>query len=188
MLVGVEPFVNRLKELGFESLNESGDYYGYSLALGSADVSLYELVNAYRTLANDGKWSELRLTFDMNTNEKQALEKDATFIISDILSDRESRSATFGFENPLSTRFWTAVKTGTSKDMRDNWGIGYSQKYTVGVWVGNFNGEPMHDVSGGTGAAPVGAEVMQYLHRGAAERVPVAPTGVVARVVRFERA
>lgn len=186
MLVGVEPFVNRLKELGFESLNESGDYYGYSLALGSADVSLYELVNTYRTLANDGKWSELRLTFDKNTNEKQVLEKDATFIISDILSDRESRSATFGFENPLSTRFWTAVKTGTSKDMRDNWCIGYSQKYTVGVWVGNFTGEPMWNVTGITGAAPIWLELMNYLHRSYPSIPPQPPLGVVTRKIEFD--
>lgn len=186
MLIGTEPFVKRLKELGFENLKESGDYYGFSLALGSADVSLYELINGYRTLANDGKWSELRLTFDMNTNEKQLLEKDATFIISDILSDRESRSATFGFENPLSTRHWTAVKTGTSKDMRDNWCIGYSQKYTVGVWVGNFTGEPMWNVTGITGAAPVWLEVMNYLHRNYPGIPPQPPLGVVTKRIEFD--
>jgi len=93
--------------------------------LGSADVNLYELVNGYRALANNGIWSELKLSLEKNTNDRRVLEKDATFIISDILSDRESRSVTFGFENPLSTRYWTAVKTGTSKDMRDNWCIGY---------------------------------------------------------------
>ena len=88
----------------------------------------------------------------------------------DILADRESRSATFGLENPLATRFWSAVKTGTSKDMRDNWCVGFSRRYTVGVWVGNFSGEPMRDVSGVTGAAPVWLEVMAWLHRRGAER------------------
>ncbi len=186
MLIGTEPFVKRLKELGFENLKESGDYYGFSLALGSADVSLYELVNGYRTLANNGKWSDLRLSFDMNTNEKQVLEKEAVFIISDILSDRESRSATFGFENPLSTRFWTSVKTGTSKDMRDNWCIGYSQKYTVGVWVGNFTGEPMWDVTGITGAAPVWLELMNYLHRNTPSLPPQPPQRVVKNRIEFD--
>ncbi len=47
------------------------------------------------------------------------------------------------------------MKTGTSKDMRDNWCIGFTDRYTVGVWVGNASGEPMHDVSGVSGAAPV---------------------------------
>jgi penicillin-binding protein 1C len=166
-LVGIEPFLNKLRQLGMKGLNESGDYYGPSLALGSADVSLWELTNAYRTLANEGTWDELRLVFEKNgsVQKKQVFSKEASFLISDILSDREARSFTFGLENPLSTRFWTAVKTGTSKDMRDNWCIGYSRKYTVGIWIGNFSGEPMWNVSGVTGAAPIWIEVMNFLHR-----------------------
>ena len=167
-LVGVEAFLNKMRQLGIKGLNESGDFYGPSLALGSADVSLWELTNAYRTLANGGTWSELRLTPEENrsSEKKQVFSKEASFLISDILSDREARSVTFGLENSLSTRFWTAVKTGTSKDMRDNWCIGYSRKYTVGVWIGNFSGEPMWNVSGVTGAAPIWVEVMSFLHRG----------------------
>ena len=166
-LVGVEPFLKKLRQLGIKGLNESGDFYGPSLALGSADVSLWELTNAYRTLANEGARCELRLVpgEDRLGQTKQVLSKEASFLISDILSDREARSFTFGLENSLSTRFWTAVKTGTSKDMRDNWCIGYSRKYTVGVWAGNFSGEPMWNVSGVTGAAPIWIEVMNFLHR-----------------------
>jgi penicillin-binding protein 1C len=109
----------------------------------------------------------------------------AAGIVSGILSDREARSATFGLENPLATRFWTAVKTGTSKDMRDNWCVGYSERYTVGVWVGNFPGEPMWNVSGMAGAAPVWLDIMNHLHRRAAPRAPRAPAGIVARQVNF---
>jgi penicillin-binding protein 1C len=186
MLVGIEPFVQRLKELGFESLNDLADYYGFSIALGSADISLFELVNAYRTLANDGRWNKLRLSFDKKENERQVLDMGAVFIISNILSDREARSATFGFENPLSTRYWTAVKTGTSKDMRDNWCIGYSQKYTVGVWVGNFTGEPMWNVTGITGAAPIWLEIMNYLHRNGFSIPPEPPPGVSKKRIEFQ--
>ena len=81
--------------------------------------------------------------------------EDVSFIIADILSDPAARTLTFGVDNHLNTPFWSAVKTGTSKDMRDNWCIGFSSKYTVAVWVGNFEGDSMHDVSGVTGAAPV---------------------------------
>ena len=166
-LVGLEDFLNRLRALGFRDLNEAGDFYGPALALGSADVSLLELVNAYRTLANGGEWSELRSACNggLNPLRKRVFSLEGAFLISDILSDREARSPTFGLENPLSTRYWAAVKTGTSKDMRDNWCIGYSDKYTVGVWVGNFTGEPMWNVSGISGAAPVWVEVMNLLHR-----------------------
>ena len=183
-LVGIEPFLNKLRQLGIKGLNESGDFYGPSLALGSADVSLWELTNAYRSLANEGVWSELRLIPQENHSgqKKQVFSKEASFLISDILSDREARSVTFGLENPLSTRFWTAVKTGTSKDMRDNWCIGYSRKYTVGVWTGNFSGEPMWNVSGVTGAAPIWIEVMNFLHR----NDPSIKKEILPRLVRRE--
>lgn len=94
---------------------------------------------------------------------------------------------TFGLENLLSTRFWTAVKTGTSKDMRDNWCIGFSSRYTVGVWVGNFSGEPMRDVSGISGAAPIWLEIMNFLHASSPSKAPKTPAGVVKARVDFER-
>lgn len=188
-LVGVETFVEQLRRLGFEGLTESGDYYGPSLALGSADVSLWELVNAYRTVANGGVWNPLRMTLeeDRKSPGRRLYSEQAAFLVSSILADRESRSVTFGLENPLSTRFWSAVKTGTSKEMRDNWCVGYSRRFTVGVWVGNFSGEPMRDVSGVTGAAPVWLEVMAWLHRATASPPPPPPSGVVARAVGFPR-
>jgi penicillin-binding protein 1C len=164
-MVGVESFADRLRRLGFSGLVEEGDYYGAALALGSADVTLWQLVNAYRTLANGGRYSDLRLTNDADTNmSTQVYSPEASFVISDILSDRTSRSTTFGLENSLATRYWSAVKTGTSKDMRDNWCVGYTDKFTVGVWVGNSSGAPMRDVTGITGAAPTWLSVMNYLH------------------------
>ncbi len=188
-LVGIEPFLNKLRQLGIKGLHESGDFYGPSLALGSVDVSLWELTNAYRCLANEGQWSGLRLTpgEDGSVQKKRVFSKEATFLISDILSDREARSATFGLENPLSTRFWTAVKTGTSKDMRDNWCIGYSRRYTVGVWTGNFSGEPMWNVSGVTGAAPIWAEMMDLLHRDASRTKREALPGMVRKKIEFSQ-
>jgi penicillin-binding protein 1C len=175
--------------LGIKGLHESGDFYGPSLALGSADVNLWELTNAYRCLANDGQWSGLRLTpGEVGSAQKNRIfSKEATFLISDILSDREARSATFGLENPLSTRFWTAVKTGTSKDMRDNWCIGYSRKYTVGVWTGNFSGDPMWNVTGVTGAAPIWTEMMDFLHRDLPSIKREALSGLVRKKIEFSR-
>ncbi|MBI4537690.1 MAG: penicillin-binding protein 1C [candidate division NC10 bacterium] len=186
-LLGPEIFTNHLQLLGFAGLAEAGDYYGPALALGSADVTLWELVNAYRTLANAGRWTPLRLTPGRETSaaSRRVYTPETAFLISDILSDRESRSGTFGLENPLATPFWTAVKTGTSKDMRDNWCVGFSSRYTVGVWVGNFSGAPMRDVSGVTGAAPVWSELMAWLHRSTRSAPPRPPAGLVARRVNF---
>ncbi len=176
-MTGIEAFLAKLRDLGVRNISESGSYYGPSLALGSMDVTLWELTGAYRCLACSGMWSELRLSPQAKSPQaKRIYSAESAFLISDILSDREARSATFGLENPISTRFAAAVKTGTSKDMRDNWCVGYSGRYTVGVWVGNFSGEPMQDVSGITGAAPVWLEIMNHLHcKDIIARLPQAP-------------
>jgi len=182
-LVGTASFVKKLKDFGFSNLAEP-EQYGPSLALGTADISLWEMVNAYRTLANRGVWTQLRLSTGKRIQGKhEALSAASAFIVSDILSDREARSATFSLESPLATRFWTAAKTGTSKDMRDNWCIGYSDRYTVGVWVGNFSGAPMWNVSGVSGAAPVWLEIMNYLHRDRSSKRPETPAGVIVAAV-----
>lgn len=177
-LVGNENFLGKLRELGFAGLKEDGEFYGPALALGSADVSLWNMVNAYRALANGGVWSISGFEPAHKRHERRVFSAESAFLAGNILSDRESRSLTFGFEGPLATRFWTAVKTGTSKDMHDNWCIGYSSRYTVGVWIGNFAGAPMWNVSGTSGAAPVWLEVMNWLHRGEPSFAPAAPTGV----------
>jgi penicillin-binding protein 1C len=182
-LVGVETLVENLHRLGFKDM-KTPEFYGLSLALGSADIALWDLVNAYRAIANSGNWSPLRLTSGKSEGlGHQVISPEAAFLVSDILSDRESRSLTFDLESPLSTRFWTAVKTGTSKDMRDNWCVGFSDRYTVGVWAGNFSGDPMWNVSGITGAAPVWIEIMNQLHSRESSRRPQAPPGLIRRFV-----
>ena len=187
VLVGVADFAEHLHKLGFTSISREPEFYGYSLALGSADITLYELVNAYRTLANKGRFSNMRITSEKTSVfTKNILDEKGVFLVSHILSDRQARSTTFGLENPLSTRYWTAVKTGTSKDMRDNWCVGYSDTYTVGVWVGNFSGEPMRNVTGITGAAPVWLDIMNYLHRGMTSRPPQTPAGIVSTQLTFQ--
>jgi penicillin-binding protein 1C len=178
-LVGVPPLVGRLRRLGVAGL-ERADLYGPSLALGAADVSLLELVSAYRALARGGVAGGLRVRADEATGEdERVLSPEAAFLVADVLSDRGSRSLTFGLESALATRYWSAVKTGTSKDMRDNWCIGFSRRYTVGVWVGNGSGEPMWDVSGMDGAAPVWVELMDALHAGDPGAPPEPPPGLV---------
>jgi len=184
-LVGGESFLVKLRELGLRGLKESGDFYGPSLALGTADVSLLDLVRAYMTLANGGVQQDLRLSFSAEAGRRTArvFSEEAAFLVSDILSDREARSFTFGLENPLATRSWSAVKTGTSKDMRDNWCVGYSSRFTVGVWVGNFSGQPMWEVSGITGAAQVWTEIMNRLHADGQSLRPDPPPGIARKEI-----
>ena len=184
-MVSPDAFHKQLRAVGLP-LKESGDYYGYSLALGSAEVSLHHLTNAYRSLANMGRYSPTSMTTASRLKPTLALDPKAAFIATDILSDPLARARTFGTDSVLATRFWTAVKTGTSKDMRDNWAIGFSQAYTVGVWVGNASGAPMWDVSGTTGAAPVWAAVMNFLHKTEPSQAPPAPQGLVRAAVQFD--
>jgi len=177
LLTGIEPFHQRLLQLGLP-LGQDADFYGYALALGAPEVSLWSLVNGYRTLANGGRFGPAILLPGQGRPPRKVIDPAAAFIVSDILADRAARSVTFGLENPLATPFWSAVKTGTSKDMRDNWCVGFSQRHTVGVWVGNFDGRPMRGVSGVTGAAPVWLELMQAL-QSLPQTVPAPPSGVV---------
>ena len=110
----------------------------------------------------------------------------AAHLVTDILADNSARALSFGLHSALATRGFAAVKTGTSKDMRDNWCIGYTDRYTVGVWVGNASGSPMHDVSGVAGAAPVWASLVEALHRERPSRAPAVPAGVRSQRIHFE--
>lgn len=225
-MLDIEAFRDTLVALGLP-LTETGDYYGYSLALGSADVTLLSLTNAYRALANLGWYSPIRWIPEevfsqqrklfvelpvnhnkQNTQEERGYRNDdnhqavrdslktqevpkrvfdqaSSWIVGDILSDRYARVPTFGADSALSTPFWTAVKTGTSKDMRDNWTIGWSSQYTVGVWVGNSAGDSMRNISGVSGAAPIWHDVMAYLHNNRPSTQPARPDGVVEQNIKY---
>lgn len=186
-IVSPQRLRDRLVDLGVTSLIHDGDYYGYSLALGAAEVRLIEITNAYRALANQGLYSQVRWTISQARNMPiRKLDASSSFIIADILSDRTARARTFGLESVLATPYWSAVKTGTSKDMRDNWTIGFSQQYTVGVWVGNTNGEPMWDVSGMHGAAPIWQAILSYLHQDRVATLPIPPRGVIRHQVQYD--
>jgi penicillin-binding protein 1C len=188
-LVGLDRFHDTLLALRFDTLTQPDDYYGSALALGGAEVTLLALTNAYRALANGGVAGGTRLRVDAQPAEaRRVYGRAASFIVTDILADRGARATTFGLDNPLATRVWSAAKTGTSKDMRDNWCIGYTSRYTIGVWVGNFSGAPMRDVSGVSGAAPIWRDLVHWLHREETSARPAVPDGVAQRAVTFEPA
>lgn len=179
--VGLTPFHDLLGQAGFSGL-QPADVYGYALALGVASNSLWELTNAYRMLANGGRMGAATLALRPGGAPSDSiLSSGAAYLVGDMLSDRSARALTFGLENVLATPFWSAVKTGTSRDMTDNWCVGYSRDVTVGVWVGNFSGEPMRQVTGIEGAGPIWSEVMRLAHAryGRTNSPPHPPPGVV---------
>jgi penicillin-binding protein 1C len=186
LLAGTEAFRDRLWDAGYRGLTEDGDYYGFSLALGSAEVTLMQQAAAYRTFAMGGMWSPLRMRKeDPREAPRRVFSPQAAWIISDILSDPAARASSFGLDNALKLPFWSAAKTGTSKAMRDNWCIGFSDRYTVAVWVGNLEGDSMKAVSGTSGAAPIWRDVMLGLHQDRPGKAPPMPAGVERRPISF---
>ena len=164
--VGVETLLFKLRELGLTDLKETPEHYGLGLTLGDGSASLWQLVEAYRTLARQGQHSSLTLLHGKSAVSKEILDPRVAALITDVLSDRQARIPSFGTPNVLEFPFPVAVKTGTSKGYRDNWCVGYTPKYVVGVWVGNSDGSPMEHVSGITGAGPLFRDVMLALGDG----------------------
>ncbi len=189
LLVGVDALRDGLFDSGYRGISRDGDYYGFSLALGSAEVTLLEQAAAYRSLARGGRWSALRLEPAPAPPDRTVLDPRAAAIVSDILADPAARTATFGDNSALTLPFPVAVKTGTSKALRDNWCIGFSSRYVVAVWTGNFEGDSMAaGISGVSGAGPVWREIMLHLHRDHAGAAFAIPPGVIAGDVRFDPA
>jgi len=164
--VGRDRLLRRLRAAGFASLTAHPDHYGDGLALGNGEVSLLELVQGYATLARGGVWRPLRLLRDepvAGTARRVYRETDAT-LIAHILSDPQARTLEFS-GSLLQLPVQTAVKTGTATDYRDAWAIGFNDRYTVGVWMGNLDRLPMKEVTGSSGPALVLRAVFAELNR-----------------------
>lgn len=177
-LGGAAPLWTRLRELGLSTLTEEAEHYGLGLTLGNASVRLLELANAYACLARlglDRPWTLVPRPLP----EQRRMDARACFVIADMLSDPQARLLTFGPHSPLRLPFPAAVKTGTSTNYRDNWCLGFTPEFTVGVWAGNFDGSPMQAVSGVTGAAPIWREVFLELQRRFRLSWYAAPAGLV---------
>lgn len=156
-----------LSQLGLTTLGHPADYYGPGLTLGNAEVRLLELANAFATLGRLGVYRPYRLLLDENSTQvsSQRIFNEANaYLLADMLSDNQARSASFGENSWLEFEFPVACKTGTSSDYRDNWCVGYTPEFTVAVWVGNPDNTPMRGITGVTGAGPIFHEVFQHLH------------------------
>jgi penicillin-binding protein, 1A family len=188
---GINRSIQAVKKLGISTLDENKNY-GLSLALGSAEVRLSEMTNAYAAFANGGTQyeslnliTEVKDKFNKNASWKtastrQAISQGGAYLISSILSDNAARAGMFGSSLTVGGKT-VAVKTGTTNDNRDAWTIGYTPQYAVGVWVGNNNNKVMN--SGGSDvAAPIWRATMTKLLAGAKTGFDV-PSGVVQRSV-----
>lgn len=196
--VGVDEAIDAAKDLGITTLNEDGDY-GLALALGVAEVPVTEMTNAYAAFGNGGEQNAMRsiesiddkydkTIFQAKTDSHRAISEQGAFLISDILSDNQTRASFFGSAlNVVGTDFQTkkvAVKTGTTEDSRDAWTVGYTPDIAVGVWVGNNDNTAM--TSGGSDmAGPIWRETMTAAIGNASPSFKQ-PSGVVKRTVCTE--
>lgn len=165
--LGTQSLLHTLRLAGFASLDRGADYYGLGLALGNGDVTLLEIANAYRALANGGIWGPVAWLGDggrgtlqdsltvAGDEQRRVVSAGAAAIVLDILADPAARLAGFGPGSALELPFPAAAKTGTSRHYTDNWAVVTTGRFTVAAWVGNFTGRPMRGVSGVTGAAPL---------------------------------
>lgn len=184
-LVGSDEFFHFLEGLHLVNFPEKGSgYYGLGLAIGNLEVTLEQLVAAYAMLAHGGEYRPLKYLPDVPVEPgQQALSAQACFIIGDILSDPSARLLTFGGSADLDFPYRVAWKTGTSTRYRDCWIVGFTPEYTVGVWVGNFNGEPMSELGGASGAGPVFADILRFLYLNSSPGIFPVPQGVIQEEV-----
>jgi penicillin-binding protein 1C len=165
---GTERFLQLLHSLGMSSLTKSAEFYGHGLVLGDGEVSLFELVQAYSTLARGGVFKPLRPLSERHQapgEPRQVIGSSTAAIIADILSDPQARRLEFGQGHLLRFPVQTSVKTGTSTDHRDCWAVGFTERYTAGVWMGNLDHRPTRGVTGAMGPALVLRSVFAELNR-----------------------
>ncbi|HEY9165658.1 MAG TPA: penicillin-binding protein 1C [Candidatus Kryptonia bacterium] len=181
--LGLDAVLAKFHDAGLASLDRPASYYGLGLALGDGEVTLLELTRAYSMLARSGNYIPDKIILairNINGVEKPFTSPDSSvpagvarsvfspqvaYIITSILSDEDARAPAFGIDSPVSLPFPCAVKTGTSKDYKDNWTVGFTPRWTVGVWAGNFDAKPMRTISGITGAGMLFRDVMLYLEQ-----------------------
>lgn len=158
------------RRFGLTTFDKPPPHYGLAVTLGSGEVTLLELTNAYAALARGGRYSPyyyLRPHADPDSVSVVENASQYAAEVTGILSDPKARLKAFGHnENMIVEGHPVAVKTGTSYEHRDNWTVGYTAKYAVGVWVGHSDGAPLDRTTGATGAAPIWHSIMETIVRG----------------------
>ena len=199
-MVGVKDMLTTAYDLGLTTLEpnkETLSRVGLAVTLGGGDVRLLELTGAYASFMNWGfRIDPIALLKVEDSNGKvleqvrpdkgrRVLTPEQAYLIFDVLSDNEARTAVFG---PNSQLFipgrQVAVKTGTTNDRRDNWTIGGNQYGVVGVWVGNNdNTEMLQVASGVTGASPIWRKIILEVLNGKPNTSIEVPGGIVTAAV-----
>lgn len=182
--VGVARLHSFLRDAGITTLTESPEHYGLALTLGAGEVKLLELAAAYGIFPRGGHTLlPAALARDIRPANIQVLDPKVAWLVTDILSDADARAAEFGRDGPLTFPYPVAAKTGTTRNSRDNWTIGYTPSRIVGVWVGNADNAPMRGTSGITGAGPIFHDVMEEAMKYLDKQPFTRPEGFTERII-----
>ena len=153
--IGTENFYKLLSDCGVANL-KSPSYYGVSIALGGAEVSMFELAHIYSMLANLGRFNTIRTNLSTpKISGDQLLSPESAFLTLDMLGHQSvpTTRIRFASHQPATIRhYW---KTGTSSSYRDAWTAGIFGDYVLITWVGNFDGTPNNAFSGAKTASPI---------------------------------
>lgn len=153
--VGILPFVDRLKQAGFRQIRRDEKKLGLSTILGGCGVRLEELAGLYATFANSGTYAPLRWRRgDTTAASVPVISISASFLVTDILTQMSRPDLPHNYESSMHVPR-IAWKTGTSYGRRDAWSVGYNRRYTVAVWVGNFSGSGVPELTGANTATPL---------------------------------
>lgn len=164
--VGVPVYLEKLYELGFDSLKKNGRgiQADLGLALGAGEVSLYELVPAFSVFVRDGVYLPVSIKMSNKlTNGSKVYATDISRIICSILSDKGARSLGFGYTQTFQTEYPSIFKTGTSNQYQNIIALGATKNFTIGVWMGNFSGNTVMGKTGSSLPAWVAKNVLDRL-------------------------
>lgn len=175
--------IERLNAAGFSSITSEPGFYGETVALGSGEVRLLDLVTAYSAFANRGIVFPPSFIRGTALPGKQVFDERAAFLIWDILSDASARFASFGYNSSMNMPFPVAIKTGTSKGFRDKWAVGVNSLYTVGVWIGNPDGKDMQDTTGVGTVSTILRDIFLALQKDWSRGGVQVPDGIVKETI-----
>lgn len=154
--IGVKEFAAALGHAGFNWISKNQENVGLSLILGGCGVNLEELTALYAAFPNQGVYKRLQLVKNVaeETKSTSLFSEGSAFMVSDILTKLKRPDLPQHVENSIHLPR-IAWKTGTSYGRRDAWAIGYNANYTIGVWLGNFEGKGVPELNGADFATPL---------------------------------
>lgn len=189
--LGLESFLAFLNKVGIQTLDKNPNFYGLALTLGGGEVRMVDMARAFNVLTNYGYLFDLSTVDTITGRDSKVVYQwkhpEKTFVLGpdgqehayqiiDILKDPNARLKGFGEGSVLELSHDAAVKTGTTRNFRDNWTIGFTPQLLTTVWVGNADASPMQNISGVDGAGPIWHDFMEAAFQAAPQQKFTVPS------------